>query len=71
MSPYGKLSWGQALLAIMSWYDDENAISFNIEFIESLLEQYEEKDYLSEGQKEAIENIVERFDIDITYYASN
>jgi hypothetical protein len=47
---------------VLDWADDHPR--FDASFIESLKEQLENKGYLSEKQIMALENIIERFNID-------
>ncbi len=47
--------------AVLNWAEDKPW--FDTEFVDSVLSQYEEKGFASDAQENAIDNILEKFNI--------
>ena len=49
---------------VLDWADSDDAPdNWDTSFIESLQEQYEEKNWLSDRQEAALDNIIDKFNI--------
>lgn len=53
---------------MMDWIDTDRPERFDPSFIESVHEYFEEHGTISSGQRNALDNIVDKFDIDIDQY---
>ena len=56
----------ETLTAVKNWSEEADNESFDCSFIDSLTESFETYGNLTDRQFEALENIVERFHIDIS-----
>ena len=54
--------------AVLAWAETDSPESFDSSFVESLSEQYEERGSISPRQAMALDNIIDKFEIDIAQY---
>ena len=68
MAKIPNVTMDKILAAILVWREEEDKNKFDPSFIESLQEGYENYGGLTENQENAVYNIIERYDINVSEY---
>lgn len=58
----------QKIKAVLDWADTDGPENFDSSFVESLAEQLEDNGSISPRQVMALQNIIDKFDIDVAQY---
>lgn len=58
----------EKIKAVGVWAETAAPESFDSSFVESLAEQYEDRGSISPRQEQALDNIIDKFEIDLAQY---